>query len=430
MQAAILPRLVGTAEQLTSANALAMIVEGLGAMAGPLIAGLLLAVASAGEAYVAAGVGILAGALLVGGVSARAEVVPGDAGPGDDDRAATPRLDLLAGIRVLRASPGATYLALLVGARQVAAGALDVLIVVAAIELLGMGESGAGFLDASNGLGAVIGGASTLALAGRARISPFLFLGAAAWCVFLLSIAVSPSANGALILLALAGVGLSVLEVTARTLLQRILPLEALTPAFGVLEGFVFGGIALGALIAGPLIGLLGIETTLGIFAVAMPIAAALVLPTVSRGERSAAVPFREIELLRALPLFAPLPAATIEQAARRLVPVTVARGETVIREGEIGDRFYVIAAGEVLVTKEGAELRRLGPGAGFGEIALIRAIPRTASVAATAPTELLALERDDFLLAVMRTPAALAEAHRVVDGHLERDRAGGPAGR
>lgn len=431
LQAAILPGLVGTAEQLTAANSVSMVVEGIGAMLGPLVVGILLAVASAGEAFVASGIAMVGAAVLVAGVSSRREAVErapaaaGDPDPAEVPRAPTGQPGFLDGIRALAASRGGLQLGLLVGARQVVVGALDVLIVITAIELLGMGESGAGYLNAAAGLGAIVGGASTLALAGRARIAPYLLLGATGWCVFLLSMAASPSPGGALVLLALAGVGLSVHEVTARTLLQRILPLESLTGAFGVLEGLIFGGIALGALIAGPLVALVGLTATLGVVALFMPIVAALVLPTVVRGERSAAVPYREIALLRGLSLFAPVPAPIVEQAARRLVPVAAGAGEVVIREGDVGDRFYVIAAGEVAVTKDGREIRRLGPGSGFGEIALIRAVPRTATVTATAPTELLALERDDFLLAVTRTQAALAEAHRVVDTQLAGDRRG-----
>jgi MFS family permease len=312
----------------------------------------------------------------------------------------------------------------LIGSREVIAGALDVLLVFAAIELLGMGESGAGYLSAGVGLGAVVGGASTLALAGRPRIAPFLLLGALGWGAFVVLIPVIPSALTATALLVAAGVGLAVLQVTARTLLQRLMPVDALAGVFGVLEGFIFGGLAVGALVAGPLVAILGLRMSIVVLGLVMPIVTLAVLPTVMRAERNVEIPLREIAMLRRLRLFAPVPAPAVEAAARRLIPVTVGAGQAVVREGEPGDRFYVVVQGAAAVRQDGRELRTLGPGDAFGEIALLRRVPRTASVVAIEPLELRALERDDFLLAVTGTPEAIDEAARVADAYLERDAA------
>lgn len=418
MQAAIVPRLVGTAEQLTATNALSMVVEGLGSLLGPLAVGVILTLASAGAAFIAGGLACGIGALLVLGVTMSD---PHARQPGVIHRAETRFLD---GWRAVRRSRGGMLVIGLIGARQMTAGALDVLLVIASIELLGMGQSGAGYLNAAAGLGAILGGASTLALAGRQRIAPFLLLGASGWGLFLVSIAVIPAPSVALVLLAAAGIGLAVLEVTARTLLQRLLPVDALAGAFGVLEAMIFGGLAVGALLAGPLIALVGLSTSLIALGLVMPVVAGLVLPTVIAGERHIAIPFREIALLRRLRLFAPVAAPAVESAARRLVAIEVAAGEPVIREGEVGDRFYVIVSGEVAVSREGREIRTLGPGESFGEIALLRSVPRTASVTAVSAVDLRALDRDDFLLAVTGTPAALDEADRVAKAHLERDAA------
>ncbi|HEX9044848.1 MAG TPA: cyclic nucleotide-binding domain-containing protein [Candidatus Limnocylindrales bacterium] len=421
MQAAIVPRLVGTAEQLTATNALSMVLEGVGSLTGPLATGVILALASPGAAFVAGGIACAVGALLVLRV---AMSDPRDRAPGVIHRAEIRFFD---GLRAVRHDPGGMLVIALIGARQVTAGALDVLLVIASIELLGMGGSGAGYLNAAAGFGAILGGASTLALAGRQRIAPFLLLGASGWGLFLVSIALIPAPAVALVLLAAAGVGLAVLEVTARTLLQRLLPVGALAGAFGVLEAMIFGGLAVGALLAGPLIAFVGLSTSLVALGLLMPLAAGLVLPTVMAGERRVEIPFREIALLRRLRLFAPVPAPAVESAARRLVPVSVSAGEPIIREGDIGDRFYVVVSGEVAVSREGREIRRLGPGDAFGEIALLRSVPRTASVTAVDDADLRALERDDFLLAITGTPAALDEADQVARGFLEQDAAADP---
>lgn len=439
MQAAIVPGIVGSAEQLTAANALSMVLEGVGSLVGPLVAGVILAVASPGAAFlVFAGACLLASLVVAGaavslpapaavdvargpeptsiGVSAFASARGGEAAT------QAHRRPLLHGLRTVRDSPSGLLVISLIGARQVVAGALDVLLVIAAIELLRMGQSGAGYLSAAVGLGAVVGGATTLALGGRERIAPFLLVGAVCWGLFITLIAVIPAPGEALALLFGAGVGLAVLEVTARTLLQRLMPVDALAGSFAILEAFIFGGLAVGALVAAPLVAGLGLGTSIVILGLVMPIAAAVVLPAVARGERRIHIPLRDIALLRRLRLFAPVPAMALESAARRLIPLRVGAGDTVIREGELGDRFYVIVEGRVGVRKDGRELRTLGPGQDFGEIALLRRVPRTATVVALEPTELRALERDAFLLAITGTPQALDEADRVADAHLARD--------
>ncbi len=436
MQAAIVPGIVGTAEQLTAANALSMILEGVGSLVGPLVAGLILAAASPGATFLAfAGSCLLAG-MTVAGVASRAgredpaelprPIQSGRPAPASEPPieaiALEPRRSMLQGLRTVRQSGAGMLVISLIGARQIVAGALDVLLVIAAIELLGMGESGAGYLSAAVGLGAIVGGATTLALGGRERITTFLLVGAICWGIFVALVAADPAPREALILLFGAGVGLAVLEVTARTLLQRLMPVDALAGGFAVLEASIFGGLALGALVAGPLVATLGLGTSMVVLGLVMPIAAAVALPSVARAERRIRIPLADIALLRRLRLFAPVPAIALESAARRLVPITAGRGETVIREGDIGDRFYVVVDGQVAVLRGGRQLRTLGPGEDFGEIALLRRVPRTASVVALAPTELRALEREAFLLAITGTPQALEEADRVADAHLARD--------
>ena len=115
----------------------------------------------------------------------------------------------------------------------------------------------------------------------------------------------------------------------------------------------------------------------------------------------------------------------TIERLARAVLPVDVAAGATVIAEGEPGDLYYVVRGGELDVSIEGIPILRLGPGSGFGEIALLRSVPRTATVVAASDARLYALERDHFLDAVNGSHASREAADLVVDSRLGSLRAG-----
>ena len=124
-------------------------------------------------------------------------------------------------------------------------------------------------------------------------------------------------------------------------------------------------------------------------------------------------VPQVQIQLLRLIPIFAPLPAPELEGLARALEPLHVAAGTTVIREGEAGDRFYAIATGELQVTKNGQAVNKLRRGDGFGEIALIEDVPRTATVTALTDAELFSLTKEPFILALTGHASSARAARR-----------------
>ena len=299
---------------------------------------------------------------------------------------------------------------------------MDVLLVLAAIELLGMGESGAGYLSAAIGLGWVIGGASTLVIVGWPRLTPLTLVGSIVWAVPVVAVAAVAMPVPALIFLVGAGVGLAVVDVAIRTVLQRLVRTDRLAVVFGIAEGASMAGAAIGALVAGLLVAAFQVSGAMVVAGVLLPLVAVLVLRTVARSEAAVRIPFREIALLRRLPLFAPVPAPALEAAAAALVPLTVLDGATVIREGDVGDRFYVLDSGSVTVNQGGVVIARLGPGSSFGELALIRDIPRTASVLAATDVGLLALDREGFLLTLTASPRAATEAARIAARHLDHD--------
>ena len=106
-------------------------------------------------------------------------------------------------------------------------------------------------------------------------------------------------------------------------------------------------------------------------------------------------------ELLRRLPLFSELDGLQIQEVAAQLQEEHVAAGTILIRQGEVGETFYLIERGrvQVFVTESGRELvvAERGPGEYVGEIALLLEVPRTASARALTPVELLTLSRKDF---------------------------------
>jgi hypothetical protein len=191
-----------------------------------------------------------------------------------------------------------------------------------------------------------------------------------------------------------------VVDINATTILQRLVPDRIMGRVFGASESAVIGSMALGSLAMPLLIATVGLRGGLGLIAGLVSAIVVVGIPVLRRIDRTVLAP-AGLELLRGVTMFAPLGEPVLERLARALVRIEAPTGTVVIREGEAGDRFYLIEDGEVEVTKAGRVLSRLGPGDFFGEIALLRDVPRTATVAAASPVVLQALEREDFLPAV-----------------------------
>ena len=316
--------------------------------------------------------------------------------------------------------PAPRALVWLLGVEAMAIGALDVLYVVLAVGVLHRGGGSAGYLNAAFGAGGVIGVAATLALVGRHRLAPFLLAGLGVWAAALAGIAATPSFAAAFALLALAGSGRTVLDVAGRTLLQRIARPDALARVFGLLEAVSMVGLAVGSIAASGFVAAAGGRGAFLCLAVLLPAAAVLVLRRVLAAD-AAVLPVVEIARLRALPIFAPLGAPAIEGVARSLVPVEVAAGAEVVREGEPGDRFYVVADGRLDVSVAGRRVGELARGDCFGEIALLRDVPRTATVTARSAVRLDALDKGSFLAAVTGHEPVARAADDLVRARLDR---------
>jgi MFS family permease len=399
-QAALLPSLARTPDELTATNVVGGWSESISMLAAPALAGVLLAWHGAGAVFAVMSVVLLCAALLVAPVAGTAPA------PADDNAGA---------FRLLFHLPNARLLVGVLGAQYLVIGALDVLFVVLAVSVLDHDGSVAGYLNAAFGAGGVVGIVVTVALVGRSRLVPPLVAGVVAWSAAFVVLAARPSLVAALVLLACAGAGRSLLDVAGRTLLQRTVPADVLARMFGVLEGISMAGLAIGAVLAPVLVHTLGARAAFVCAAGILPLVLAASLARLRTLDRQATAPVVEIALLRSTQLFSPLGAPELEALARSLRPLEVKAGTDVVLEGEPGFDYFVIADGELSVSVAGT-LRR---GDGFGEVALLAGVPRTATVTAQTDARLYALGKDDFVAAVTGHPVARREADRLVRERL-----------
>ncbi len=280
-------------------------------------------------------------------------------------------------------------------------GLTNVFVIVTAIDLLHIGTAGIGYLNIFRGAGGLIGGTAAFALLGRSRLAIALALGSLTLGVPLVVLGLLPHVALGLLAWGAFGFGYVLVKVSGLTLVQRLSGDRVLARVVAVLETTFVATIGLGAIMAPALVSLLGLTGALIATGATLPVVTAIRWSALRRLEIGAPVPQREFELLRHCPVFAPLPLATTEGLARRLVALEVPAGADVITQGELGDSFYLIADGAVEIIQDGIFRRRQGPGESFGEIALLHDVTRTATVRTLEPTRLLALDRDPFLISV-----------------------------
>jgi MFS family permease len=413
-QSALIPSLAATPDQLTAANVVAGWLEAAGAAAAGLLVGVLISLAGVGSVFaVCAGLG-LAAALLVAGLRATPLAAEADASTAN-------RGGVAEGLRLAVRQPRLRLMLALLTADAVVVGALDLLVVILALTVLGRPPSWAGYLEFAFGAGAVLAATVSALLVGRRLGGPIL-AAALGFSGALAVVAFGPGLAGTVILLAVAGAGHLLLEVATRTLLQRSVPPRLIGRIFGVLEGFTMAGLAVGALLVPALAHLGGSRlAVLGVAAV-LPLAAVAGGRAVFRLDAGTAVPVVEIALLRSLPLFAELPAPAIEGLAAALRPVRLEAGAVLIRQGDPGDAYFAIAAGELDAEQNGHFLGRYGRGDGVGEIALLRAVPRTATVTAHTAATVYQLDRDLFLTAVLGHAPTRRQAEGIAAARLATD--------
>ena len=412
---ALLPTLCRTGHELASANVVRGLLDSIATLVGPLLAAVLLAYTDVSVVFAVAAAASFWAAILL--LRVRYDAPPRPAAPQRPDLLK----DAAEGIRAVTRSRDLQLILGLAAAQSLTRGALTVFSVVVAIELLGTGDPGAGALMAAVGVGAVIGSLGASFLVGTGRLGVWFAAGVCLWGLPLALIGVFPQEAAALFLIAFVGVGNALIDVAGFTLIGRLAPDAVLARVFGVLESLVAVSIGFGALLASALVEWFGIPVALISIGLLCPVLAVLSLRPLRRMDKSVDVLDLDIGLLQRVPMFHPLPLPTIEQLARGLESVEVPAGSAVVTQGEIGDRYYVIESGEADVLGDGRIVATLGPGQGFGEIALLRSTRRTATVVARSSLMLRALGSERFISAVLGyTPSAQA-ATAGVDQQLDR---------
>jgi hypothetical protein len=406
-QAAVLPGLVDQPAELTAANVVSGWVESVSMLIGPALAGVMIDLGGPGASIGLFAVVVCGSAVLVGGLPDATR--PQRTVVGSDAPRADPSL-----VRMLGREPGLAALIAILGLEFVAIGAVDVLVVVLALKVLALGASGAGYLAASFGAGAVLGGVVAVSLVGG-RLVAALVGAALAWGAAFLALGAWPTVGGAFFLLAGAGACRTVLDVSGRAILQRGVPVDGLGRIFGVLEGVAMIGLAVGSISVPVLVAIGGAAAPLvglGALLVVGVLAAASALTPLERGAPAVEV---ELALLRGSPIFGMLAPPVLEGLARALIARSVTPGEVVVREGDAGNHYYLVGDGDLAVSLGGREVGRLGPGDGFGELALLDGGIRKATVAARGSATIYALAREPFLEAVTRSHHARQAAERLV---------------
>ena len=408
---ALLPSLARTPEELIASNAATSTVESLGTLFGPLVAGVLVSAADAGVVFAVGSVTLFLGSLLLARVSVEGR---DPLSPAADE--VSTRDVLAAGFRAIVGAPRARLLVALIVAQTFIRGCLNVLIVVAAFRVLDAGAEAVGYMTAAIGVGGTIGAVGAMRLGGR-RLAVSFGISLVFWGLPIVFIGPWPELALALLMLAVVGAANSVEDVAVFTLLQRLVPDQLLTRVLGAIWALAMGGVAIGSIAAPLLVEALGPRLALVAVGFVLPVLALITYRRLVEIDRAVA-PAPELELLEQVPMFAPLSVAAKERLAANLVPLSVEAGELVIRAGEQGDRFYIVDEGKLDISAEGLHTTAQAADY-FGEIALLRDVPRTATVKAIVDSRLFALQRADFLAAVTGHEAAHAAGDAVVEQRL-----------
>jgi MFS family permease len=410
---ALFPSLARTPQELIGSNGATSTIESLGTLIGPLLAGVIVSVSDAGVVFAVGAGAMLAASLLFGLVHVEGRLRV------SSDRTEGTRDLLVAGIDFLARSPGPRMVVGLIASQAFVRGCLNVLIVVAAFEVLDADASAVGYMTAAIGVGGLFGALGAFTLGGR-RLAVVFGVALVFWGVPIALMAPSTFLATALLLLAVVGAANSIEDVASFTLLQRIVPDDVLARAFGAIWGLAMGGVALGSIVAPAVVSLMGPQAALVVVGMILPVLALLAWSRLVAIDRAAPRPTGELTMIDHVLMFAPLSLAAKEHLATALIPMSIPAGEVVIRANDPGDRFYIVKNGEFEILAGDAQVTALA-GDHFGEIALLGDVPRTATVRAVVDSNLYALQRSDFLAAATGHSGVRAAGESIAAERLAR---------
>lgn len=415
VQAALLPWLARTPDELTSANTAASILQSAAMLGGPALAAGLLVIGTARSAMLAA-LGLVAvGAVLLVGVRPASSQEPVKTVGRMQQLKRELAVGLEAGVR------GRSAVALVVpaAAQTFARGVLNVLTVVIALDLFSLGSSGVGWLGAVLGLGGILGAPLAVMFVRGRRVARCFAGGVAVWGVPLILLAFAHAQYWPYLAFGVIGVANIFDDAGAYSALHQVIPPGLMGRALGVRRGVLLLSMALGSAVTPLLIHVWGARGTLVATGALLVAVAAAFVPALTAIDRKIAAPGPDLELLRRVPFLRPLPFAIIEHLATELQSATYEPGKVIIREGESGNRFYILVEGQVRASKDGQELNEVVAPGSFGEIALLRRIPRVVTITATSRLQTRVLAREEFLAAVTGNPESVESADEVVSGWL-----------
>jgi MFS family permease len=415
VQAALLPWLARTPDELTGANTAASTVQSAAMVGGPVVAAGLLAVGTAQAAMLAACGLVAFGAVLLVGVRPLSSAVPAPA----RRPVRQLRLDLAAGWQNGVRRPGVRALAVPAAVQTFGRGVINVLTVVIALDLFDLGQAGVGWLGALPGLGGLIGAPLAVLLVRDKRVARSFAGGVAGWGLPMILLAFAHARYWPLLMFGFIGVANVIDDAAVYSALQQVIPPRYTGRAMGVRRAVLLVSMGLGSAVAPVLIHAWGPRGTLLATGLLLVVVAAVSVPSLAAIDRKIADPGPDLALLRRVSFFGPLPFAIVEHLSSELQPAVYEPGDVIIREGEPGDRFYLIADGRARACRDGGQLGEMGPGDSFGEIALLRRIPRTATVTAITRLEVRSLAREEFLAAVTGNPESAQSADEVVSTRL-----------
>lgn len=405
--AAMTPQLVGERD-LGSANALRNTIDNVCVIAGPGLGAVILLVGPPWVAISINALTFLVSAIVVGRIRARSK--PVDVTEGGQVGAFR---QMAVGAKAIASSPSASVLVAYSIIATFGFGVDTVLFVVLSRDVLGTGAEGYGYLLAGLGVGGVAAAGIVTRLERKPRLGLVILAGMATYCLPTLVFLVAGNPVLAFVIQIVRGAGTLVVDVLAVTALQRSLPNDLLARVFGAFNAFLLAAILLGAVVAPVLIEQVSLDAALWFSGLAIPVLCLLGWPVLRRMDRESvardALLAPKVKLLAACNLFADVSAGGIDQLAGASTEVTVGAGQSVVREGEPADAFYVVAEGRLSVTARGEAdtvetLNDLSVGDYFGEIGLIEQIPRTATVTPTTKTVLLRIDGSAFLEALTQS--------------------------
>ena len=416
---AMLPSLCTSVEDLAGSNAVRSVLDGLAALVGPLLAAALLAAFSPAAGFAAVAALSTLSLLLIFAVRYRSgspgvvEMVREEGG-------------VLGGIadairELIRSRHASTVIGL--GTLQcVVRGALTVFAVVVAVDLTGMGNAGVGILWAGFGVGGLVAAFGTLGAAGSSRLGTILGTGVALWGLPLIVCGLVTRSFVAVAAFTVIGAANALVDVSGFTLLQRVIPDHMLTRVLALAEAVFALAMAVGSLIVPPIDSAVGHSGALIAVGCVLPAAVALAYTQLRHIDLHIRVSSQRISLLRRVGMLRLLPVPAIESLARSATMVRFDAGVDVVRQGESGDDFYVIESGRMSLIDEGRVFGELGPGDSFGELALLRSVPRTITVRAAEAATVAVVDGARFVAAISGFSDTASAAQAVMSRTIDRD--------